>query len=346
MGSHRPLGLPITLAIVMIAMLVVLTVGWVIVSVSGALHSEYSGLYWALLTIGTLFIVLLLLGTVLYLILSIKAINLTRRQSNFIDSVTHELKSPMASMKLYLQTLSRHQVSEAEQSGFYRCMLEDLERLNRLINQMLDAGRLEVRPSSDESEDVDLPRLLSDCAASVCLNYRVPAETIRLSLEPCSVRARSVDMEVVFRNLIDNAVKYAGNPPRVEVSACPAPNNQVLIQVADNGRGIPHHLRRKIFGRFVRLGQELEREKPGTGLGLYIVRTLVRRLKGRIRVRDPKQGPGTIFELQLPASPVPPISFRPLGEGPEVRAGESKSVPSSPRPLGEGPGVRAKNESQ
>ena len=85
--------------------------------------------------------------------------------------------------------------------------------------------------------------------------------------------------------------------------AYPGSNDQVFIQVADNGRGIPHNLRRKIFGRFVRLGLELEREKPGTGLGLYIVRTLVRRLKGRIRVRDPKQGPGTIFEVQLPGSP-------------------------------------------
>ncbi len=186
MISHRPLGLPIILAIVMIALLVVLTVGWVILNVSGALHSEHSGLYWALLTIGSLFIVLLLAGTILYLILSIKAINLTHRQSNFIDSVTHELKSPMASMKLYLQTLSRHQVSMAEQSDFYRFMLEDLERLNRLINQMLEAGRLEALRSPDEIEDVNLPRLLSDCAASVCLSYRVPAETIRLSLEPCS----------------------------------------------------------------------------------------------------------------------------------------------------------------
>jgi signal transduction histidine kinase len=123
-------------------------------------------------------------------------------------------------------------------------------------------------------------------------------------------------------------VKYAGNPPRVDVSVCPGPKNQVLIQVADNGRGIPHHLRRKIFGRFVRLGQELEREKPGTGLGLYIVRTLVRRLKGRIRVRDPKQGPGTIFELQLPASPA--MNLAP--------------VPASPLSLGEGPGVRAEDK--
>ncbi len=121
--------------------------------------------------------------------------------------------------------------------------------------------------------------------------------------------------------MIDNAVKYAGNPPRVEVTACHGPKNQVLVQVADNGRGIPNHLRRKIFGRFVRLGLELEREKPGTGLGLYIVRTLVRRLKGRIRVRDPKQGPGTVFELQLPAGPVASLSPLPLKEAPKGYTG-------------------------
>ena len=76
-----------------------------------------------------------------------------------------------------------------------------------------------------------------------------------------------------------------------------------MVRIADNGRGIPHHLRRKIFGRFVRLGSELERDKPGTGLGLYIVRTLVRRHRGRIRVRDPENGPGTVFEVQLPEKP-------------------------------------------
>ncbi len=117
MSARRSLRLPILLAIVMIALLVVLTVGWVLLNVSGRLQDERSsGLYWALLTIGSLFIVLLVVGMVLYLILSIKAINLTRRQSNFIDSVTHELKSPIASMKLYLQTLSRHQV-EPDRAG-------------------------------------------------------------------------------------------------------------------------------------------------------------------------------------------------------------------------------------
>jgi signal transduction histidine kinase len=324
MGSQRPLSLPIILAIVMIVLLVVLTVGWVLLNVSGALLvSEYSGLYWALLTIGSLFILLLLAGTIMYMVLSIKAINLTRRQSNFIDSVTHELKSPIASMKLYLQTLSRHQVSVAEQSGFYRFMLEDLERLDRLINQMLEAGLLEAERSPDDIEEVDLPRLLSNCAASVCLSYRLPAETIRLDLEPCWIAAREVDADIVFRNLIDNAVKYAGNPPRVDIKACCDSNAHVVVQITDNGRGIPHKSRRKIFGRFVRLGLELEREKPGTGLGLYIVRTLVRRMKGRIRIHDPKQGPGTIFEIQFPARPAT-SSHRPLGEEQTARAADRK----------------------
>jgi two-component system, OmpR family, phosphate regulon sensor histidine kinase PhoR len=304
MSSRRPLSTPIWLAIVMISLLVVLTVGWALVTVFGALKdASMSGLYWALLTVGSTFILLLLLGVVQYLVLSIKAINLTRRQSNFIDSVTHELKSPIASMKLYLQTLNRHQVSQQMQADFHRFMLEDLERLDHLINQMLDAGRLDADRPKGEQEDVELAALLHDCAAAVCMNYRVPADTVRLDLQPTVVVGRRVDLDVVFRNLVDNAVKYAGSPPRVEVKLRRNDDGRVIVRIADNGRGIPIHLRRKIFGRFVRLGLELEREKPGTGLGLYIARTLVRRLHGQIRVRDPEQGPGTVFEVQLPGKP-------------------------------------------
>jgi two-component system, OmpR family, phosphate regulon sensor histidine kinase PhoR len=304
MSSHRPLSTPIWLAIGMISLLVVLTVGWALVTVFGALKdARLSGLYWALLSIGSTFIVLLLVGVVLYLVLSIKAINLTRRQSNFIDSVTHELKSPIASMKLYLQTLSRHQVGQQMQADFHRFMLEDLERLDHLINQMLDAGRLDAERPKGEEEDVELSGLLGDCAAAVCMNYRVPSETVRLNLQPNTVVGRRVDLDVIFRNLVDNAVKYAGTPPRVEVSLRRDGDGPVIVRIADNGRGIPLHLRRKIFGRFVRLGLELEREKPGTGLGLYIARTLVRRLHGQIRVRDPEEGPGTVFEVQLPGKP-------------------------------------------
>jgi len=165
---------------------------------------------------------------------------------------------------------------------------------------MLDAGRLDVEQPADSLEDVELAPLLKTCAEGVCAIYRVPKECVKMEVEPCTVRGHQMDLEIIFRNLIDNAVKYAGQPPKVEVCMHRGDDSTIVVQVSDNGRGIPHNLRRKIFGRFVRLGLELEREKPGTGLGLHIVRTLVRRHGGQIRVRDVKQGTGSVFEVVLP----------------------------------------------
>ena len=291
-------GWPITLAVAMIAMVIALLVGWVILTVR---EVDESAVFWVLLLVGTLFLVLMLVGVVLYLLISIKGIRLNQRQSNFIDSVSHELKSPIASLKLYLQTLSRRQVSEREQADFVRFMLDDVERLDTLINHMLDAARLDQRPLETELVDVDLEAIVRNCAETACLRYHLPLETVRLELAPAIVHARPIDIEMVFRNLIDNAVKYGGSPPVVAV-ACEMLNDQtVLVRITDNGRGIPAPLRRKIFGRFVRLGSELERQRAGTGLGLFIVRTLVTRLHGKIVVRDRGSQPGTMFEVQLPA---------------------------------------------
>ncbi len=301
MFPRRPLSLPITLAVVMIVLLVVLTIGWVLLNVFGALaNSRFANVYWALLSIGTTFTLLLVAGVVIYLALTIKAINLTRRQSNFVDAVTHELKSPIASLKLCLQTLGRRQLSGPETADFYRYMLEDVERLDHLINQVLDAGRVDAGHVDGEVEDVELGPLARECAEMVCLRYRVPPETVACRMEPCVVRARRVDLDMILRNLLDNAVKYAGTPPQVEVAARVERGETVVAQVCDNGPGVPPRLRRKIFGRFVRVGHELEREKPGTGLGLYIVRTLVRRLGGSIHVHDRPGQPGSVFEVILP----------------------------------------------
>ena len=217
-----------------------------------------------------------------------------------MDSVTHELKSPLASLKLYLQTLTRYEVDQAQAADFHRFMLDDVERLDQLINQLLDAARMERQASAQEVENVELSALLRECAESVCLRYRVDDDAIRLNLAPCVVRARRVDVDMIFRNLIDNAVKYANDEsPEVEVVCQSLPLDRIEVRISDNGRGIPANARRKIFGRFVRLGSELEREKPGTGLGLHIVGTLVRRLKGKIKVRDRVPSPGTVFEVQL-----------------------------------------------
>ncbi len=122
-----------------------------------------------------------------------------------------------------------------------------------------------------------------------------------MHVTPAILRARPIDIEMVFRNLIDNAIKYGGAEPVVEIESQFAGDNVVVTRIVDNGRGIPAGLRRKIFGRFVRLGSELERSQTGTGLGLFIVRTLVLRMHGKITVRDRGATPGTVFEVQLPA---------------------------------------------
>ena len=291
-------GWPITLAVAMIAMVIALLVGWVILTVR---EVDESAVFWVLLLLGTLFLVLMLLGVVMYLFISIKGIRLNQRQSNFIDSVSHELKSPIASLKLYLQTLSRRHVSEREQADFFRFMLDDVERLDTLINHMLDAARLDQQVVAADVVDVDLAAVLRNCSETVCLRYHLPLETVQLDVKPAIVRAQPIDIEMVFRNLIDNAVKYGGSPPHVDVVAELVNDKTVMVRITDNGRGIPTPLRRKIFGRFVRLGSELERQKTGTGLGLFIVRTLVTRLHGKITVRDRGSQPGTVFEVQLPA---------------------------------------------
>ena len=127
---------------------------------------------------------------------------------------------------------------------------------------------------------------------------------VESSIQPCRVRARRGDLDLIFRNLIDNAIKYAGDEPRVEVILRQQPDHTTVTRIRDNGRGVPRRMRKKIFGRFERLGLELEREKPGTGLGLYIVRTLVKKLHGRIRVREGLSQRGAEFEIVLPGEPL------------------------------------------
>ncbi|HEY4313063.1 MAG TPA: HAMP domain-containing sensor histidine kinase [Pirellulales bacterium] len=300
MLTRRSLGWPITLGVVMIVLLVALTVGWVLVVVVAANRASASGYWWAILAVGTTFLALVLVGVVLYLLISIKEIRLNQRQSNFIDSVTHELKSPLASLKLYVQTLSRRNVTEAQQADFHRFMLDDLQRLDSLINHMLDTARLNQAPPADETIDVELADVLRGCAKTACMHYRLPDETITLDVQPALVRGQPIDVEIVFRNLIDNALKYSGDTPEVLVQSWVAGGGTVVTRIIDNGPGIPINMRRKIFGRFFRIGSELERSKTGTGLGLFIVRTLVKRMRGKVNVRGRGTLRGSVFEVELP----------------------------------------------
>lgn len=315
MFERRSLRLPITVGVIMIFLIVVMLVGWILVNTFALIEKpDAAPVYITLLSVGVVFLVMVLVGVVIYLTLSVKAISLNRRQSNFIDSVTHELKSPIASLKLYLQTLNRRQVSQEERDEFHRFMLEDIERLDHLINHLLEAGRLDRDPIDAEYENVRIDDLIQLCSQAVCLRYRLDPSTVHLDLEPAAVYAKRVDVDMILSNLIDNAVKYAGDEPQVDIILrCPN-EKQVSVRILDNGRGIPVDQRRRIFGRFERLGLELERDKTGTGLGLYIVRTLVRRLRGKIRVRGRDNTPGTEFEVLLRSVPLSPTDNPETGD--------------------------------
>jgi signal transduction histidine kinase len=305
MEPRRSLGWPIILGVVLIAAIIALAVGWVLVSIAAALGSQNAVFYWTILGVGVALLVVVLAGVIVYLALTVKAIALSQRQSNFIDSVTHELKSPLASLKLSLQTLTRRAVPAEQQADFHRIMLQDVERLDMLIDHLLDAAKtLQRRPQAGD-DVADVEALLQGVAAAVIQRHGVVADVITVQAvkgAPLLVVGRSADVEIVLRNLLDNAVKYSLPDPRITVTLGRTNTGRVRIAVADNGPGIPIPLRTLIFKRFVRLGSELERSTPGTGLGLFLVKSLVRQMRGKVSARGRQPPPGTVFEVELPAA--------------------------------------------
>ncbi|QDT66860.1 sensor histidine kinase [Calycomorphotria hydatis] len=291
--KSRTLHLPITLNVTLMVLNIALMVCWIIILAQGA--------QWSALTVGTVLFGLILVGLTIYLVLSIKAIRLHRRQINFVDSVTHELKSPIAALRLYLETLQMRSTLETEQrEEFYSVMGRELNRLEELINQLLEVGRLEQLGVSDSPEDVEITPLLEECALKACHHHQVDLESVfKFDVEPAVLTSRPILLEMVFGNLLDNAVKYGGDPPIVEVEVR-AHRNRIITRIADNGKGVPPEQRKKIFDLFYRGGNELERTRKGTGLGLYIVRTLVHLLRGKIHVYNRYRKAGSIFELELP----------------------------------------------
>jgi two-component system, OmpR family, phosphate regulon sensor histidine kinase PhoR len=313
MFERKSLKWPIALAVTMIVLLVSLMIGWVLLNIFGWQRGELStSLYWILISAGSAMFTCVVVGVVLYLILAIQQINLNRRQSNFIDAVTHELKSPIASLKLYLQTLNRRPIEEPQRQDFYKAMLQDVERLDKVITQLLDVARLSHRAeeSSIDTSPVRVDELVQRIVEEVQTRYAAaesdsnepqPIPVISLDLEPVIIQGMTVDLDMLFRNLIDNAFKYGGKPCKIDISVhFDSKTNRLSATISDNGNGIPRSMRRRIFNRFFRIGDELERTKPGIGLGLFLVRNVIRRLKGSIAIVDIPGHSGTRFEISLP----------------------------------------------
>lgn len=318
----------------MIVLLIVVLVGWILVSVSGATGEDGSPVYWLWLIVGTVILCCILAGFAYYLSYLVSSVRVNRRQANFIDAVTHELKSPIASLRLGLETVSRRKLSDEDLHRFAAAMTKDVRRLDRLISHLLDAAGLNVVSAASANETFLVGEVLRDCIGDVCTYHEVSEELIKLEIPEISHHGPLADFEIIFRNLIDNAVKYSGDPPEIRVTVREVvddrrPDQSMLVaEIENNGKSISPWERDRVFERFERTGSELQRTRRGVGLGLYIVRMLVNRNRGRIRIQDAQSGEGTRIRVEIP------LAKCPASESPAENTKESSDVHEiSPAPI-------------
>lgn len=275
------------------ALAVALNVGWILLSIREV----------AILVLGVFFFGLIITGLVLNTIFLVREIRRSEQHDAFLNAVTHELKTPIASIRLYLETLKSRDVSPEKQREFYDVMLADSDRLLNTVDQVLSASKSGDTKKRYDVEELDLGKLLEDSAAIVRTRYNLDPAAIRISesSEEVSVVGDAEDLQTAFVNLLDNAVKYSPDEAKVSVRVKPsAIRNKVDVFIRDNGIGIEPADLKRIFKRFYRVPQGGSKKVKGTGLGLFIVRSTIKKHGGSIRAESKGEGRGSTFVIQLP----------------------------------------------
>jgi len=305
--SRRSILPRLTVGIVLMLLLLALAVGWQVMLWSGIdpVGPGFETRDWAFLIFGTIFFLLVMIGLAGLCTWLLQEMRSNQRQRAFLDAVTHEMKTPMASFRLYLDTLRRHDPPAEQRREFIDRMSDDLDRLDRTVAQVLDAARAEEGGRNPIRDRVDLTRLLHACIAEVTDRHRLSEEAVDLKTErETSVRGDSSELELIFNNLLENAVKYSDDPVQVRVRVASLRENRVRVEIADSGIGIPPRELRKIFKRFYRVGRDMQRTVAGLGLGLFVVRSLVRKQGGRVVAQSEGAGRGSRFVVTLRTVPL------------------------------------------
>ncbi len=253
---------------------------------------------WLILTEGLLLLVSILVGVYVIFLYWTKQSALVREQRHFISQVTHELKSPLASLQLHLETIRRHQPSPEKMAPFLETMLSDTTRLNGLIDNLLSANRVGQKHWLLDLQTIDLSAFVEKYFRA--RQFNLP-KAGRLDLEITPDIHAAIDqeaMETVLRNLLENAVLYSDKSPEITVSLSKE-GDQCCLALADKGRGIEEYEQKKIFNMFYRIRRKDENIR-GTGLGLFIVHATVRRHHGQVKVESKGKGQGTTFKIYLP----------------------------------------------
>lgn len=284
----------ITLGVCLTILAIVLNVTWI----------HINGRRIALDVLGFIFFAILIAGVVLNTVFLVREIRRNERQDSFLNAVTHELKTPIASVRLYLDTLQRHPVDESQRQRFYATMRSDTDRLLATVEQVLKAGELGQRERVQQRGRIELSNLVAECVAVTLTRNHLPAAAIQLEDVPGDVRlfvsANPEDLRTAILNLLDNAVKYSPQGVSVQCRLSIERYTWAVLTITDTGLGIQPHDLRRIFKRFYRASSNDRVKIKGTGLGLFLVRTIVRQHGGQIRASSEGPGKGATMTIRLP----------------------------------------------
>ncbi len=329
MARRRSISTPIILGVFTVVLSIALLVAWILVLVRNLGVSEYVAETAWLLPLGSTSFAVIIAVLVMFSVFLVREIRMVNRQSRFIDSVTHELKTPLASLKLCLETLDRDDLASAQRFSVRQMMIDDVARLSKFIDDVLEANRLSGHHKGHSVEDVVLKDLVQHCADSITRYHKQRPDAIRNRVSGAYVLAtdRTV-LETVIKNLLDNAVKYSNDSPEggVEVTVdARADARYLTIEVADRGVGIPRKQLKNVFERFYRVEDESVRMRKGTGLGLYVAAALVRVLGGKLTASSEGLDQGTTMTVRLPARSLrtvaePSSSDEPAADAPPVES--------------------------
>ena len=293
---QKAIAFLVAFCVLMVAAAVTLNVGWIVINAR-----RVTPLIWGILAFA-----LIIAGIIVYTVFLVMEIKRNEDHDTFINAVTHELKTPIASIRLYLQTLQSRRLTEEQKQHFYAVMLADADRLHRTVDQVLRAGILREK-AERLRVPVDMGALARECVDLAVLRHHLPPGAIALESQtdqPLGVLGDPEELRTVVTNLLDNAVKYSGDNLRITVTlATPTPET-VWLRVQDRGIGIPRPQLRRIFRRFYRVQSRGFKQVKGTGLGLYIVRAIARAHGGRVFAHSEGEGHGATFTVELPRAQI------------------------------------------
>jgi two-component system sensor histidine kinase SenX3 len=277
--------------IVLIAIAVVLNVSWILLNIREV----------ALLVVGIIFFAVIITGLTLNTIFLVREVRRNEQHDAFLNAVTHELKTPIASIKLYLETLRSRHVDETKRAEFYDVMLADSDRLLGTVEQVLQASRTREKLRELNRTEFDIRELLDEVVRTTIARYHLDEAAIRLSMpaDPVAISADRHETETVFFNLLSNAIKYSPDGPRISIRVA-VRMRWIDIVFKDNGIGISRADLKRIFKRFYRSTEKSAASAKGTGLGLAIVRGVVERHGGRVTADSAGLGKGSTFMVRLP----------------------------------------------